>query len=206
MSYSEYNFNNELAECSHSYLTLPLFKLLNKNTNKKILDVGCGNGYLVRLLIEKGYDAYGIDASVSGINIAKKFYSDRFFLHNIENQDLPYSLNKMKFDTVISTEVIEHIFSPVKFVEWIKSLLRSSQGQVIISTPYHGYLKNVIIAGLNKWDDHHTVLWEGGHIKFWSRKTLTKLLTEHGFVNIKFYGCGRIPLLWKSMIITGEIK
>jgi 2-polyprenyl-3-methyl-5-hydroxy-6-metoxy-1,4-benzoquinol methylase len=205
MVYSEYNFNNEGAAYSHSYLTNPVLKLIDKKINKKILDIGCGNGYLVRLLIEKGFDAYGIDASESGITIAKKYYPQRFFSHNIENTELPYPLKEMQFDTVISTEVIEHVFSPVNFLSLIKTLLLSSKGQVIFSTPYHGYLKNVIIAISGKWDNHHTVHWEGGHIKFWSRKTLTKLLNENGFKVTNFVGCGRVPYLWKSMLIKAEM-
>lgn len=206
MNYSEYKFNNKGAEYSHSYLTLPILDFLDKKKNKKILDIGCGNGYLVRSLLEKGYDAYGIDASVSGISIAKEIHPDRFFLHNFEDNRLPEQLKDLKFDTVISTEVIEHVFSPANFMIMVKSILKGSTGQVILSTPYHGYLKNLIIALSNKWDSHHTVLWEGGHIKFWSRKSLTKLLNDNGFSVTNFIGCGRFPYLWKSMIIKAELK
>jgi 2-polyprenyl-3-methyl-5-hydroxy-6-metoxy-1,4-benzoquinol methylase len=148
----------------------------------------------------------GIDASPSGINIAKGIHPDRFFLHNIEDEGLPEPINKLEFDTVISTEVIEHVFSPANFMIMVRTILKNSSGQVILSTPYHGYLKNLIIALSNKWDSHHTVLWEGGHIKFWSRNTLTRLLKENGFTVTNFVGCGRFPYLWKSMIIKAELK
>jgi hypothetical protein len=29
-------------------------------------------------------------------------------------------------------------------------------------------------------------------------------MAEAGFKNLKFYGSGRYPYLWKSMIMTGE--
>ena len=74
----------------------------------------------------------------------------------------------------------------------------------MVSTPYHGWLKNVAIAVFNKWDAHHTLFWDGGHIKFWSRATLSKLLEEVGFEVIGFHGCGRAPYLWESMIIVGR--
>jgi len=35
-------------------------------------------------------------------------------------------------------------------------------------------------------DRHFTVLWDHGHIKFWSRKTLTQALQETGFTSIAF--------------------
>jgi hypothetical protein len=67
----------------------------------------------------------------------------------------------------------------------------------IISTPYHGYLKNLVLALGNKWDSHLTPLWDGGHIKLWSRKTLSQLLSEAGFHVVRFIGAGRLPFLEK---------
>ena len=49
-------------------------------------------------------------------------------------------------------------------------------------------------------DAHFTALWDYGHIKFWSIATLTRLLAEAGFVDIRFQRVGRIPALAKSMI------
>ena len=77
-------------------------------------------------------------------------------------------------------------------------------GRFICTTPYHGYLKNLAISLTNKWDDHITPFWDGGHIKFWSRKTLGRLLTEAGFTNLQFRGAGRLPYLWMSMVMSGD--
>ena len=40
----------------------------------------------------------------------------------------------------------------------------------------------------------------GGHIKFFSVKTLTALLKSYEFTNLRFTFYGRAPLLWKNMI------
>jgi len=56
------------------------------------------------------------------------------------------------------------------------------------------------MALTGKMDSHFTALWDHGHIKFWSIKTLTTLLTEAGFIDIHFERVGRVPLLAKSMI------
>ena len=66
--------------------------------------------------------------------------------------------------------------------------------------------KNLTMSLLNKMDNHFTVLWDGGHIKFWSKRTLSKLLKEFNFEMCKFKGSGRIPLLWKSMFIVAKLK
>jgi hypothetical protein len=79
-------------------------------------------------------------------------------------------------------------------------------GAIIISTPYHGYLKNLALSVFNHWDKHHTPLWDGGHIKFWSKRTLTVLLEEQGFKVEKIIGVGRLPYLWKSMVLMATLK
>jgi hypothetical protein len=43
-----------------------------------------------------------------------------------------------------------------------------------------------------------------GHIKFWSRKTISQLLNENGFRVVRFIGAGRLPLVWKSMIVVAQ--
>lgn len=206
MAYTEYSFSDENAACSHSYLTKSVIELLDKEKNKKILDVGCGNGYLVRLLVENGFDAFGIDASESGINIAKKYYPDRFYLQDINSKILPMELQHINFDTIISTEVIEHLYDPKDYIEFCKDILnKNGKGILILTTPYHGYLKNLFISLSDKWDIHLDPLWDGGHIKFWSKKTLTKLLSDKGFKVTKFIGCGRLPWFWKSMLLKAEM-
>jgi 2-polyprenyl-3-methyl-5-hydroxy-6-metoxy-1,4-benzoquinol methylase len=204
--YKDYKWFKDTEMCVHKYLYPDLLKMLNKSKNKCILDIGCGNGYIARELIQEGFNVYGIDASRPGIEIAAKFYPDRFFIQNIESNQLPAKISEIKFDTIISTEVLEHLYNPRGFIKFSKNILLSaSGGELIISTPYHGYLKNVILSLTGKMDKHFTALWDGGHIKFWSRKTLTKLLEEHGLNVIEFKGSGRIPLIWKSMLIKARI-
>jgi len=107
------------------------------------------------------------------------------------------------FDLVVSTEVVEHCYAPRQWAAGAFTALRPG-GLLIASTPYHGYLKNLALAASGKLDGHFTALWDGGHIKFWSRRTLSTLLTDAGFEPIAFRGAGRWPWLWKSMLIAAR--
>ncbi|MHC5726851.1 MAG: class I SAM-dependent methyltransferase, partial [Nostoc sp.] len=109
-----------------------------------------------------------------------------------------------KFDIVIAAEVIEHLYYPKELVRNAKECLKPNE-RLIITTPYHGYLKNLILAISGKMDKHFTTLWDGGHIKFFSVATMTALLETENYTNIKFNFAGRFPYLWKSMLCSSTL-
>jgi 2-polyprenyl-3-methyl-5-hydroxy-6-metoxy-1,4-benzoquinol methylase len=168
-----------------------------------ILDLGCGNGAIARELLWAGYDVYGVDASETGIAQARAEWPDRFYVHDLSRAVLPHEISAVPFTTVISTEVIEHLYNPRALLRTARGVLPKG-GRLIISTPYHGYLKNLALAISSKLDDHFTVLWDGGHIKFFSRRTLEQMLREIGFLPTRFFGAGRFPRLWKSMLFEAK--
>lgn len=109
----------------------------------------------------------------------------------------------LRFDAVVSSDVIEHLYRPAALIETAAAMLKPG-GYLIIGTPYHGYLKNLAISILGKWDSHHGVHWNGGHIKFFSERTLHRLVVEHGFEQTQFHFFGRMPWLWKHMICVAR--
>ncbi|MGI8567926.1 MAG: class I SAM-dependent methyltransferase [Methylocella sp.] len=121
------------------------------------------------------------------------------FPSNYGVQDDPRLLlsQEKPFDAVVSTEVIEHLFSPHLLPQYAAAVLKEG-GYLLITTPYHGYLKNLALSIFDKWDFHHPVLRNGGHIKFWSQATLTELLSQNGFRVIAFGGVGRFPYCGKA--------
>jgi 2-polyprenyl-6-hydroxyphenyl methylase/3-demethylubiquinone-9 3-methyltransferase len=75
-------------------------------------------------------------------------------------------------------------------------------GHALISTPYHGYLKNLLLALTGGMDRHFTALWDHGHIKFWSPATITQLLGEVGLSVLRVHRVGRLAPLAKSMLVV----
>ncbi len=144
-----------------------------------------------------------MDMSRSGIEEATKAYSGIQFSGADLTTDLSSHPLIGRCDVVISTEVVEHVFLPRLYIKNCFSFLKPG-GILIISTPYHGYLKNLALALFGKLDLHFGPLWDYGHIKFWSRRTLTALLAEAGFEVERFVGAGRAPFLWSSMVIRAK--
>jgi len=202
-NYKDYGYRSADSNWSDSYVVPKLRRMLGPPRGP-ILDIGCGNGAIARRLLRDGYDVYGIDASESGIAIANEKAPGRFFLHDLTVVGLPRELAGIRFVTVISTEVIAHLYTPRGLVEFARGVLAEG-GELIVSTPYHGYLKNLALAVSGRLDAHFTALWDGGFIKFFSRKTLEALLRERGFVVTEFAGAGRWPFLWKSMLLKAKV-
>ena len=91
--------------------------------------------------------------SQAGIEQAKKENKENInFLHTSLEETIE---QKKKFDFVSAIEVIEHQYDPFLFIEQL-SKVTEDNGYVIISTPYHGYLKNLLISLLGKMDRHFT--------------------------------------------------
>ncbi len=201
----EYTYSSSQLAHTYAYLTAPLLAMLPPATNPdgtkaRILDLGCGNGSFSNILAKIGYEVIGVEESASGIAIAQQTYPDCQFI-----QGSIYSLGDLNlptaFDAVISVEVIEHLANPKALLESAKQYLKPN-GKFILTTPYHGYLKNLALAVSGKMDKHFTALWDGGHIKFFSVPTLTTLLEMSKFSEIEFQYAGGLPYLWSSMLCS----
>lgn len=196
----EYSYNDAKPTWANSYLwpvvrqEIALAKLPPK---ARAFDLGCGNGATAGMLADMALDVVGVDPSESGIKQAKSAFSKCRFEIGSAYDDLAARYGQ--FSVVVSLEVVEHCYDPKHFARTAFDLVAPG-GVAIISTPYHGYLKNVALAVSGKMDRHYTALWDGGHIKFFSIATLGQLLRDAGFSQVRFERAGRIPALAKSMI------
>lgn len=193
------NYTNADPTWSNAYLWPVVQQIISTREwpDRRLFDLGCGNGATAHMLSGLGFSVIGVDPSESGISVGRKVYPN-VSLH-VGDCYQALATRFGQFPVVVSLEVIEHCMHPRAFVRCIYDLLIPG-GIAIISTPYHGYLKNLALAATGKLDKHFTALWDGGHIKFWSIPTLRVLLTECGFAQIHFIRMGRIPPLAKSMV------
>lgn len=198
---SGYRYTNSELNQSHGYLLPTVFRLLDglnlPADQHRLFEVGCGNSSVAHELTRRGWDVTGVDPSAEGIAQANRAHPDLKLYSGSAYDDLAARYGR--FPVVLSLEVVEHVYFPRQYAATVFSLLQGG-GAAILSTPYHGYWKNLALALSGKLDQHFTALWDHGHIKFWSMRTLTILLEEAGFRDIRFERVGRIPPLAKAMI------
>ncbi|MGD9613154.1 MAG: class I SAM-dependent methyltransferase [Kiritimatiellia bacterium] len=194
--------HDQTPPCTGGYVDALVLRICRRIGAGKILDVGCGNGTLCRKLAAAGFAVVGLESSRTGVEAARRSVPAGTF-HEMSVYDDPRAMVEAGFDAVVSTEVIEHLFLPRTLLEWAGAKLKPG-GFLVLSTPYHGYFKNLLLSLVDGWDRHFSPGWDGGHVKFWSRRTLTDLLESNGFQVLEFHGAGRVPWLWKSMVLVAQ--
>ncbi len=203
-TYTEFEWSSAGAGNGESgeKLTCVFVELVQKLEGvKSICDLGCGNGHISGRLANLGFEVVGVDASASGIQLARRAYPNVEFVEAFIDRELSIG----EFDLVVSSDVIEHMYRPADLLEAARALLKPG-GQLLIGTPYHGYLKNLVLAASGRMDAHYSALHDGGHIKFFSVNTLSTLMKNNGFEDLSFTFYGRTAWLWKNMICHARAK
>ena len=162
----------------------------------RVLDVGCGRGEFCAFFRELGLAAEGIDISRKGVEYARKQHPGITF-HAGETQSLLPD-RAAAFDCVFSSEVIEHLFDVGGYLEAINRLLKPG-GAFVLTTPYHGLIKNVVLDAVN-YAKHYDPL--GQHIRFFNKNSLGMCLRKWGFEARVWTGYGRPWPFWKSFFVV----
>jgi len=84
--------------------------------NQRILDLGCGDGLICKLLSEKGHKVVGVDNSVKGLELAREHAPKASYIYDDLNTFTPSSF----FDYMICLNTIEHLTNPENIVKIFK--------------------------------------------------------------------------------------
>jgi len=136
----------------------------------RLLDIGCGMGFMLSRFREQGWDTYGVDVSTYATEYARNHLGLKVFTGTVNELDLPEGY----FDMVTMVLTIEHIPNPRGVLESVHHLMKP--GAILIVTTHDiGGLWPRIIKG--KW--RHLNVPE--HLYFFTKNTLKRLLENTGF-------------------------
>lgn len=142
-------------------------KKLSKDS--KILDVGCGGGGLLMYFQEVGYsNLYGLDPSDASVENIKNHGINGICKNIFDEIDEEYV---GKFDCVISTAVIEHIYDINGYMEQLKKYIKSD-GYLMISAP--------AVEGFSKYINPIPDYFNQEHINYFSMVSIRNVLAVHG--------------------------
>jgi ubiquinone/menaquinone biosynthesis C-methylase UbiE len=150
--------------------------------NAKVLDYGCGTGAILTGLknIDKN-SSYGVDVSESAIEFAKSKFADYKWKRVAIGDSLPFGDDS--FDVVLSSEVIEHVFDVDGYLRELHRVLKPN-GILGLSCPFHGFIKDFLILVSGQFEKHFHNPYDP-HIRFYSMKSIRRVLTKNAFELIK---------------------
>lgn len=122
---SGYRYDQAGLNQSHGYLLPTVFRLLDglnlPTDQRRLFELGCGNGSVAHELTRRGWDVTGVDPSVEGIAQANRTYPDLKLYPGSAYDDL--ATHYGQFPVVLSLEVVEHVYFPRRYAATVFSLL-----------------------------------------------------------------------------------
>jgi 2-polyprenyl-3-methyl-5-hydroxy-6-metoxy-1,4-benzoquinol methylase len=148
----------------------------SRTGGKKMLDVGCGYGFLLKEMKARGWDAKGLEVSQTGREYARRNLNIPIYSEPMENLGLPANT----FDVVTLLYVIEHIFNPLSLLSEINRVLKP-EGLILIRWPHSTPVVKILGPFSKKLDLYHTPY----HLYDFSPKTIERMLLLTGFRSVK---------------------
>ena len=127
---------SQVRERTYSFLTQKKIVLeLVDGYQGKVLEIGCGGGYLLLDLMKRNFQVFGLDISIKMLTIAKKRAikaEDKIHLMQGDIENLPFYSNE--FEVIICMGVLEYLSSKEKALQEIYRVVKPG-GVAILSIP-----------------------------------------------------------------------
>ena len=181
---------DEFGDTNRRYIIDPaLLRILGQVEGKRILDAGCGNGYLCRLLARKGANMVGVDVSKEAIRMAEAAETEqpkgiRYYVGNI--CDLS-TWSDGSFDSVVSNIVLCDVQDLEAAVGEIYRVLKPN-GKLVFSTmhpcfssaPVHGWVRSPLDSDkIEDWKYWKVDRYFNRGVEEWSFGNLPTLYSFH---------------------------
>jgi 2-polyprenyl-6-hydroxyphenyl methylase/3-demethylubiquinone-9 3-methyltransferase len=164
----------------------------------RVLDVGCGEAQLTAQAAQAGFAVVGIDVAEEPLRRARERHADLDL--RLVGREAQWPLADASFDAVWAGETIEHVADTAAWLSQVRRVLRSG-ASLLLSTPAHGRVAMLALAlSARRLDEHFDP--RADHLRFYTRRTLARLLEDFGFEGIDVRTAGGLPGARRSLLAT----
>jgi hypothetical protein len=172
------------------YIQPVVLHLLARYQAKRVLCVGRGNEKLHRALQNAGCIVANSESSTDG--------------HAAETPASAALAGYGCCDMIVSTEIHEPFFKPALLIKLAAQHL-PSDGILLLSIPYHGYLKHLFITLWEIWEKYCPLWWDSTHLEPWlTTDGLKPLLESNGFTILESIGVRGAARQWETVILLAR--
>ena len=170
-NHHKYTYENRFYQWHLDVFMDRLAAMVAETKPGTLLDAGCGEGFAISALHKRLPDIRytGLDLSEEAIAYAEAHHGEQARFRTGSVYKLPFSDNS--FDTVLCSEVLEHLDDPDRAVA---ELRRVARNHVIITVPREPYFK-----WLNDVGQLLKIGLDPGHVNFWTKKTFQDFIRQH---------------------------
>lgn len=148
---------------------------LEAGEGRRLLDVGCGNGFKLAEFSARGWQVYGVDVSPPALEMARRVVPEGIFLlGELEEVELPPA----SFDFIRVDNVLEHVFRPKALLASCRRLLKA-EGRLLVFVP-HG--ESLSLRLLGRYSNN---AWIPFHLSLFTVVSLRRILREAGFAAVQ---------------------
>ena len=160
-------------------MSVQAFVLDSVHADSKVLDVGCGGGGISQLLLsEKKCEVWGVEPNKNASKVAE---SRRLKVFNGTLEEfVSDKANCHKFQYVLLTDVLEHLYDPLDALEKMSTTLIPS-GKLILTVPNVAHWKIRLSLLFGRFDYTKSGLMDYTHIRWFTKKSLKQVLKEAGY-------------------------
>lgn len=159
-----------------------IYRLMPIKRPLAILDIGCGSGTLGESLkLDSRITVFGIDVAPKAVEAARNRLDGGAWVVDIESSNpWPSEVVSRRYDVVILSEVLEHLFFPGHLLQVTRPLLKEG-GTIIITVPNILFWRNRLRIFFGHFEYEDTGLMDRGHIHFFSWRSFRDLLQSEKF-------------------------
>jgi O-antigen biosynthesis protein len=169
---------------------------------KRVLDIGCSQGYLGQTLKTFGLEVWGVEPSAQAAAVAGTRI-DRVFHCALETFLAQYGPEAGQFDYLIFGDVLEHLTAPDETLRECQYLLLPN-GAVIASIPNIAHLAARLMLLQGNWDYADFGLMDRTHLRFFTRRTVVDLFTSSSY-RVESLDMVQLPVASIGMDISPEL-
>jgi len=150
----------------------------------RILDVGCGQGYLAAELVRKGCRVTGMDRYIPEKSTAEDQLE--FIRWDLDRSEFP--VNVSAYDQIFLLDIIEHLKQPAHFMDELRFAAACKRPEIVLTTANVGFLVTRLMLLFGHFNYGKKGILDSTHTRLFTFRSLKELLGQSGYKILELRG------------------